>query len=269
MAKNVVGVFDTPAEAQAALEDLRGAGFQVEDISFMGSNASGEYGTFNERARLFDTNGDGLDAGEGATFGAISGGILGLLAGVGALAIPGIGPVIAGGVLASALAGTAIGAASGGLIGALVGAGIPEREAEVYAESVRRGGSMIMVHADGDEAVDRATAILYQHNVVNIDRRADEYLASGLTANANASLKEDPALRSAPATIEIPDPDLDVEPRALERGGVRVYSGSGSASDEGAIERNASKLGNAVERGLDADLDNDGDVGRRDPRNNI
>ena len=106
-----------------------------------------------------DRDGDaGTGAATGATAGALIGGGAGLLAGIGALAIPGIGPVVAAGWLVSTLAGAvtggAAGAATGGLIGSLTNSGVPEREAHVYAEGVRRGGSLVTVRTDDARAVE-------------------------------------------------------------------------------------------------------------------
>lgn len=189
MERNVVGLFDSRDDALEALQELRSAGFSADDVSFIASNARGEYERIEDEGGIFDKEGDGLDAKEGAAFGAASGavmgGIAGLLAGLGALAIPGIGPAIAGGAIASALAGTAVGAGAGaiagGIIGALVGAGIPEEEAHIYAESLRRGGSLIIVRAESEAAIDRAIDIMNRHNVVDIDQRAEEYRSTGWT----------------------------------------------------------------------------------------
>ncbi len=183
--KNVVGLFDNASDAQAALQELRDAGFSGSDISFVGNNSRNDYGD-NDTTGRGDT---GTEAEEGAGFGAaggaVLGGLTGLLVGLGALAIPGIGPVVAAGTLATALGSTAlgagIGAAAGGLVGALVGAGIPEEHANVYAEGVRRGGALITVQATSDTDADRAADIMDQHNVVDIDQRGEEYRTEGFS----------------------------------------------------------------------------------------
>ncbi len=171
MAKNVVGMFDTSADAQAALQDLRSSGFSQDQVSFVANNSSGEYDQYTT-----DSGGSAAaeGAGAGATTGTVVGGIGGLLAGLGAFAIPGIGPVVGLGVLGATLLGAGIGAAAGGLLGALVGAGIPEEDANIYHEGVRRGGTLLMVHAE-DNQVDRAVDILNRHNVVDIDERGSQY----------------------------------------------------------------------------------------------
>ena len=181
MARTIVGLFDTFAQAQQAVQDLTSSGVRRDDISIIASDSRGEY------AREL---GGESKAGEGAVGGAIGGGVLGgvlgLLVGIGALAIPGIGPVIAAGPLAAALgaagasagAGAGIGAASGGLIGALVGAGIPEEEAHVYAEGVRRGGALVSVTTD-DMSAGAVQASLRSHGAVDIRSRGEEWRRSG------------------------------------------------------------------------------------------
>jgi len=180
MAKQVVGLFDNTQDAQGAVQALRNAGFTADDISIVANNARGDVAT-----------GDGGDggseaaegAGAGATGGAVLGGLGGLLVGLGALAIPGIGPVVAAGTLATTLgttlAGAGLGAAAGGLVGALVGAGIPEEDAGVYAEGVRRGGALVTVQAGTDDDADRAADILDQYGVVDIDERSENYRSGG------------------------------------------------------------------------------------------
>jgi len=183
--KNVVGLFDTSSDAQAALRDLKSAGFSGNDISFVANNSRGEYGDYDTTTRDGTATEAEEGAGFGATGGAVLGGLAGLLVGLGALAIPGIGPVVAAGTLATTLGSTALGAglgaAAGGLVGALVGAGVPEEHANVYAEGVRRGGALLTVHANSDEEADRAADIMDRHNVVDIDRRGEEYRSGGFS----------------------------------------------------------------------------------------
>jgi hypothetical protein len=139
-----VGLFDDRDDAQDAINALRDAGFDASTISVVARDR-GVQGQLAE-----DT---GTEAGEAAATGAVAGGVLGGLAGwlvgIGALAIPGVGPIIAAGPLAAALGGMAIGAAGGGIIGALTGAGIPDEEARYYDEGFRRGGILVTVQAAG------------------------------------------------------------------------------------------------------------------------
>lgn len=140
----VVAVFDDRDDAQDAINELRRAGFPAEEISVVARDRD------TAGAIAHDT---GTEAGAGAATGALAGGLLGgvagWLVGIGALAIPGVGPIIAAGPIAAALGGAALGAAGGGLIGALTGAGIPEEEARYYDTEFQRGGIVVTVRAPG------------------------------------------------------------------------------------------------------------------------
>ena len=122
--------------------------------------------------------GAGTGAGAGASIGTIIGGGAGLLAGIGALAIPGVGPVIAAGWLIATLTGAGAGAAAGGLLGSLTGAGVPEDNAHVYAEGVRRGSTLVTVRAD-DNKVSEAESIMARYMPVDIAQRGAGYRADG------------------------------------------------------------------------------------------
>jgi hypothetical protein len=147
----VAAVFTESEQAERAIRELKNRGFKDENIGIATRDR-------DETGRLREETGS--HAGEGAATGAISGGILGgivgLLVGTGALLIPGIGPVVAGGVLAStfgiaggtAVAGAGIGAVAGGLVGALIGMGIPKHEAEYFESGVREGKVLVTVTAE-------------------------------------------------------------------------------------------------------------------------
>src|SRR5690349_233555 len=137
----VVGLFDNSAQAQAAIEQLRAAGVPSENISLAMRDR-------NEATAIAEDTGVGTGVATGAVGGGILGGLAGLLIGIGALAIPGIGPIIAAGPLAATLLGAGVGAAAGGLIGALVGAGVPEEEARLYQTGVERGGVLVSANVD-------------------------------------------------------------------------------------------------------------------------
>lgn len=168
--KRAIGVFPHRRDAEAAITDLRDAGFPMSQISLVGkdANATSHIGGGNVADRTKTDEG----AKGGAAAGAALGGLGGLLVGLGALAIPGIGPVLAGGALATALttaaAGGAIGAAAGGITGALVGLGIPDNRARHYNDRVNRGDYLVMVDGTDDE-VRRAEAILRRHNIQDWD----------------------------------------------------------------------------------------------------
>ena len=184
MAKTVVGLFDTAAEAQSVVQELVNSGFERADISLVANNAKGQYGNYKEVGA--DSSSAAEGAGAGAVGGGVLGGVLGLLVGVGALAIPGIGPVLAAGPLAAALGaagastlvGAGIGAAAGGIIGALVGAGIPEEDAGFYAEGVRRGGTLVLVKSSDDMA-QRAYDTMRRYGAVDVDERSSSWRQSG------------------------------------------------------------------------------------------
>lgn len=168
--KRSVGVFSTRQKAELALEELRDSGFSMDKVSIIARDGDREKDIANVEVEDHDRVGNKAD--EGATTGAVTGGVLGgvtgLLVGLGALAIPGIGPIMLAGVeataLATALAGGAIGAAAGGLVGGLVGLGIPEERAKVYSDRVTQGDYLVIV--DGTEAeIDRAHKILQSHNI--------------------------------------------------------------------------------------------------------
>lgn len=142
----VVGLFETREKAHRAVEALKQGGFRAEDMSIVMRDRGAA-------AEVAEEVGVGSGAAAGAVGGGILGGLGGLLVGIGALAIPGIGPIIAAGPLAAALAGAGIGAATGGLLGALVSAGVPEEEAAHYQAGIERGGILLTVSApDGREA---------------------------------------------------------------------------------------------------------------------
>jgi hypothetical protein len=173
--KTVIGLFDTASDAQSAQNELIAAGFPRDRISLVTSESNRE---LHGDAAHSDKTEAAEGAGVGATAGALAGGAAGLLASLGLLAIPGIGGLLALGPIVATLTGAGIGAAAGGLIGGLVGMGIPEHEAEVYAEGVNRGGTLVSVDTQDDEA-DRVAAILSQHNAVDIDKRASEWERGG------------------------------------------------------------------------------------------
>ena len=172
-------LYDSYAQASAAVAELERAGLPHDDISIIANNAEGWYR--DERGRV-DRDRDGVDdraegAAKGAGIGAAVGGVAGLLAGLGLLAIPGLGPVVAAGWLASTAAVAAAGGTAGGLIGALTQSGVSAEDANVYAEGVRRGGTLVTARIpDGEQA--RYEAIL-DRTAVDIRARGRLYEESG------------------------------------------------------------------------------------------
>ncbi len=175
-------LYDDPHTAHRAVMDLEAAGISSRDISLVASNADDWYDGDSRTSRKLDRDADGTDdraegAGVGAGIGAALGGTAGLLAGLGLMAIPGLGPVVAAGWLAATAAGAVAGGATGGIIGALTQSGVSKTDAEVYAEGVRRGGSLVTARVpDSDRA--RCEAILDQA-AVNIREREQTWRDSG------------------------------------------------------------------------------------------
>jgi hypothetical protein len=154
MSKSVFGIATTQGQAERIVQQLQAQGFGTSEISVLMPDTGGTRDIGHVKA---------TKAPEGATTGAATGGatggVIGLLAGIGALAIPGVGPFIAAGPIMAALSGAAVGAASGGVVGGLIGLGIPEIEAKRYEEKLKKGNYLIAVHADESEDVDRAKDI--------------------------------------------------------------------------------------------------------------
>src|SRR6266550_3292304 len=151
---SVFCIAKSASQAEQIVEDLQSSGFDVSEISVLMPDTGGKHDFGHVKATKAPEG-----ATTGATAGGVTGGVLGLLAGIGALAIPGIGPFIAAGPLMAALSGAAIGAGTGGLVGALVGLGIPEIEAKRYESKIREGRILISVHSDNSEQTKRAKEI--------------------------------------------------------------------------------------------------------------
>lgn len=153
--KAVFGIYKTRIEVEKAVDALKADGFNSSDISVLLPDGSGSQ-------ELAHTKGTKAPEGAatGAGTGAVIGGTLGLLAGIGALAIPGIGPFIAAGPIMAALAGVGVGGAIGGVSGALIGFGVPEYEAKRYEGYVKNGGILMSVHTNDSEKTSKAKECL-------------------------------------------------------------------------------------------------------------
>jgi hypothetical protein len=173
MTRTMTALFDDYDSAVEAVRRLKQAGIPDAQISMV--SGSEKHRSLTRSDRDDDTV---SDAGKGAAIGGAIGGGAGLLAGLGMLAIPGLGPVVAAGWLASTLAGLAAGATTGGLIGALVDTGLSEDEAHAYAEGIRRGGTMVSVRVD-DALAQRALDILDDEGTVNMDQRTTQWRKEG------------------------------------------------------------------------------------------
>lgn len=163
MAHTVVGLMHSPEDAQRAVQALIDGGFNRADIGLMARGPHSEL-TGAERGEVHGAVGAG--AAKGAGTGAALGGIFGLAVGVASLAVPGLGPLIVAGPIASALAGAGVGAVAGGGIGALINLGVPEDEAQEYAERVQRGGTLITVNAPDPAMAEAAAAVLKKYGAL-------------------------------------------------------------------------------------------------------
>jgi uncharacterized protein (TIGR02271 family) len=254
MSKRVVAVYNDFDTARQVVEALVDAGFDRTAISIIGNDVSGEY-----RNRLttdsYDDD-DDVSSGEGAGFGAV----VGALVGLGVALIPGIGPVLAAGPLAAALMagiGAVAGAATGGIVAGLVDFGIPEEEANIYAENIRRGGTLVAIEVD-DNRVSEAQSIMNRYNPIDVEQsegmlrssgwsRFDEtsqpYTAtttstttsaspamnamSGNTTTSGASNRTSRSMGSSgndEEHIDVVEEELEVGKREVEGGAVRVRS---------------------------------------------
>jgi len=169
----VFGIFTSRTQAEGAVDRLIATGFRTDDVSVLAPDqkATRELATEkNTKAPEGTTT--------GATAGGAIGGTLGLLAGIGALAIPGLGPFIAAGPIMGALAGMGAGAATGGLIGALVGMGIPEYEAKRYEGRVKDGGILVSAHCDDSDWVTKAKDVLQASGAEDISSAGEKAVSS-------------------------------------------------------------------------------------------
>lgn len=177
----VFGIYHTANQAERGVEDLREAGFRNDDISVLLPDNRGTRDFAHEKHTKAP---EGTTA--GVTTGGALGGTLGLLAGAGVLAVPGVGPLLAAGPILSALAGLGFGGAVGGLIGALAGMGIPEYEAKRYEGHVKAGGVLLSVHCDTSDAVNRAKDLLKQTGAQDIASTGETSMSRQEASQAGA-----------------------------------------------------------------------------------
>ena len=173
------GIFPNRAAAEAAVDRLSAAGFSHDDVSVLMADQKGSRDFAAEKNTKAP---EGTTT--GVTVGGAVGGTLGLMAGLGALAIPGVGPLIAAGPIMGALAGLGVGGAVGGLVGALVGLGIPEYEAKRYEGRVKDGGILVSVHCESSEEVSRAKDVLKSSGGEDVASSGEKAVSSH-TANAD------------------------------------------------------------------------------------
>ena len=164
----VFGIYATPGTAEAAVDHLIAKGFTNSSISVLLPDDESTRAFAHEMSTKAPEG-----TATGVTTGGVVGGTLGLLAGIGALAIPGVGPLIAAGPIMAALAGVGVGGTVGGIVGALVGLGIPEYEAKRYEGAVKGGGTLLSVHCDTSEQVDVAKTALKETGAKDISSTSE------------------------------------------------------------------------------------------------
>ncbi len=193
--KTLVAVYDDIEKARRVVEELREANYDPADIGLVVLDREGQYSNYLNNNPVHSDAHD-VDAKEGAAFGAAAGGLTGLLVGLAALAIPGVGPVLAAGPVAAALLGGAVGAAAGAATGSIVAGlvdlGVPQDEAGIYAEAVRRGGAMVVLKAR-DDATDNAIAIMRGHSPVDLESSAQRWREQGWAGFAEEPVANLPA----------------------------------------------------------------------------
>jgi hypothetical protein len=184
MAKTAVGLIENKAEAEKTVEELLAAGFDKKDVGVI---------VPEEFAR------ETAATVAGASTGMLVGGLGGMLLAAAAFTLPGIGPVLVAGP-ALLLVGTALGAVAGGLIGGLVNRGVPEEDAQVLAEGVKRGATLLVITARTDELAAKAVEIMKRHGALDLEQRAEQWRTQGWTgrmADAAASVSATPAQQAA------------------------------------------------------------------------
>jgi uncharacterized membrane protein len=173
MSKAVFCIVKTRNQTERIVEDLQDAGFPLTDISILYPEVTSQHDIAHEKR---------TKAPEGATTGAatggVAGGVLGLLAGIGVLAIPGLGPFVAAGPIMAALSGAAVGAATGGLLGGLIGLGIPEIEAKHYESKLREGNYFVSVHVTDSSEADRVKEVFRDANAEDIATTTEAHVAA-------------------------------------------------------------------------------------------
>src|ERR1700722_10840286 len=204
--KTAYGIYSNQATVEIAVDQLIRGGFSNEDVSVLMSDIAGSR-DFAAEKRTKAPEGTATGAGVGG----VVGGTLGLLAGIGALAIPGVGPLIAAGPIMAGLAGLGVGGAVGGLVGALVGMGIPEYEAKRYEGRVKDGGILVSVHCDTSEEISRAKDVLKQAGGEDIASSGEKSVSThtaGTDKNYTADTANNPTYARDATTDAVADDEL-------------------------------------------------------------
>jgi uncharacterized protein (TIGR02271 family) len=226
MTRTVVALYDNFNDAQAAVEELVAVGISRDNISLVASDASGQYANrINTSSTM--TEDEDVSGGEGAGFGAV----VGALVGLGAMIIPGVGPVIAAGPLVAGLIGAGVGAAAGAITGGitanLIDMGVDETYANYYSEGVKRGGTLLTAQVD-EQYLNTARDVMNRHNPVEIDSRSSSWgqseFSGASTVNTGSSGSGYSGGSDDQAHLEVVEEELQVGKREVERGGVRVHT---------------------------------------------
>jgi hypothetical protein len=235
MAKTVVGVFNTYTEAEAAVRELTGRGLRRADVSIVATEQTRGQGS---AVAVQETE----NLASGAGTGAAVGGAAGLMLGLAALAIPGIGPIVAAGPIAAALTGAGLGAAAGGIIGGLAKMGIPQEQAERYQNAIRRGATLVAVHAQ-DADVYGVESILNRQGAVDVEEQrngdsaparprvdphnqAQEFADEGESVRAAVPSEN---LATGRRNVRLYDPDQSVAPDLADTSVRELYTSEWSA----------------------------------------
>ncbi|WP_127507483.1 general stress protein [Paenibacillus humicus] len=228
MSKKIVGVYDTEDAAISAIEDLKARGVDSDDISILARD-KGDVAAIQEETGTMAPEG----VAAGAAGGGVLGGLTGLLVGIGALAIPGIGPIVAAGPIAAALTGAAVGAGAGGLVGGLIGLGIPENEANMYNEYVQDGNILVLVESKTERDHDiydslRSTGSI---NAPSYERDIQPY---NQTAAASEHVGADGA---------VPAADVYPDGEPVSRAGLDPSPGAGPGLSDAGRDRDGRVMG--------------------------
>jgi len=215
MPRTIIALYKELTDAQHVVQHLVEAGFDRQKISLIANDRSNQYSKYLRSEN--QTSDDDVKGGEGATFGAVVGALTGVLAGLGAIAIPGIGAALVAGPIIGGLTGAVAGAATGGIVASLVKTGVPEEDAQYYAEGIRQGGTLVVVNAD-DNMADQASQIMSRHNPIDIHSQGESWRKSGWKGfDANAKPLE------GQTVFPVVEEQLQVGKREVEQGRVRVF----------------------------------------------
>ncbi len=211
--------YDTYDHAVRAVHALEAAGVPHDDISLVSGDKDRNVATTVSGDTAENT---GTGTGTGATLGTVLGGGAGLLAGLGSLAIPGVGPIVAAGWLIATLTGAGVGAAAGGLLGSLTGAGVDEADAHAYAEHVGRGGTLLTVRAN--DAIAPQVEYILEHGQAPVATGVAAPVVAAPVAPVAAPVGVAATAPVSGDKLQVIKEDLVVGKRAVEQGAVRVTS---------------------------------------------